>query len=412
MSELLTRHEERVKVMKEILRTLHEGGSVEEAKAKFRTLVQHADPREIAAAEQQLLAEGLPVADLCRMCDLHSHAVFEVLPHQPPRLPAGHPAQTFHRENEAILALVAEIESLLRTWQEQEPSAPTKDLCLEILERFHRLMDVDKHYKRKEYLLFPFLERHGITGPSQVMWAKDDEVRVKLNLVSEEIQKACPHLDIRQRDRLVALAKDALAAVTEMVRKEERILLPMALNTLGEEEWAEIWRETPQFGWCLVPPEGDLVPPTTQKEDASFLGKDGQVIQLPTGRLTVQQLLGILRALPIDITFVDHEDRVAYFSDGPERIFDRNVAVLGRKVQNCHPPKSVDVVDRILNDFRSGRQNVAEFWINFRGKFVHIRYFAVRDESGRYLGTLEVTQDVTKIRQLEGERRLLQYDAE
>jgi uncharacterized protein len=122
-------------------------------------------------------------------------------------------------------------------------------------------------------------------------------------------------------------------------------------------------------------------------------------------------LVAIFKTLPVDLTFVDAEDRVAFFSEGPDRVFSRSKAIIGRKVQHCHPPRSVDVVDRILEDFRQGRQSVAEFWINFHGRFVHIRYFAVRDEQNNYAGTLEVTQDASRIRALEGERRLLEYDA-
>jgi len=124
----------------------------------------------------------------------------------------------------------------------------------------------------------------------------------------------------------------------------------------------------------------------------------------------LEQLIAIFSTLPVDLTFVDANDRVTFFSEGPSRVFARSRAIIGRLVQNCHPPRSVEVVDRILSDFREGRQNVAEFWIQFTGRFVHIRYFAVRSEAGRYLGTLEVTQDVGAIRTLEGERRLLQYD--
>jgi hypothetical protein len=133
-------------------------------------------------------------------------------------------------------------------------------------------------------------------------------------------------------------------------------------------------------------------------------------ISLPTGNLSLEQLISIFKTLPVDLTFVDADDRVAFFSEGPQRVFSRSKAIVGRKVQHCHPPRSVDVVDRILSDFREGRQNVAEFWINFHGRFVHIRYFAVRDDKGKYAGTLEVTQDASRIRALEGERRLLEYD--
>jgi DUF438 domain-containing protein len=131
---------------------------------------------------------------------------------------------------------------------------------------------------------------------------------------------------------------------------------------------------------------------------------------MPTGNVTVEQLTSVLSTLPIDLTFVDANDRVAFFTEGPDRIFARSKAIIGRKVQHCHPPSSVDMVDHILDDFRAGRQNVAEFWINLRGKFVHIRYFAVRDIEGKYLGTVELTQDIAPLRDLAGERRLLQYN--
>ncbi len=132
---------------------------------------------------------------------------------------------------------------------------------------------------------------------------------------------------------------------------------------------------------------------------------------MPTGNVTVEQLTSVLSTLPLDLTFVDADDRVAFFTEGPDRIFARSKAIIGRKVQHCHPPSSVDVVDRILDDFREGRQNVAEFWIDFHGKFVHIRYFAVRDKAGAYLGTVELTQDIAPLRALEGERRILDYSS-
>ncbi|MCS7237409.1 MAG: DUF438 domain-containing protein [Thermoguttaceae bacterium] len=408
MSEPLGRQSSKAELMKEILRGLREHGSVEEARRKFREVVGSADPHEVVAIEQQLLAEGVSVAELCQVCDLHSQVVQEVLPPQRPQFPAGHPAETFQRENQAILQLVEEIARQADSWLSVDNPEKEKAVCLTILEKLHQLFDVDKHYKRKEYCLFPYLERHGITGPSQVMWAKDDEIRQKLNLVSSQLAAACTHLDSVRKRELVGLVKEVLAHVVEMVNKEENILLPMAARILSEQEWEEIWQLAPQYGWCLVEPGNDYQPRKLAQQTTGTASNEA--IQLPTGRLTYEQLLGIFRTLPVDLTFVDDNDRVAYFSDGAERIFDRNVAILGRKVQHCHPPKSIAVVEQILNDFRSGRRNVAEFWIQFRGKFVHIRYFAVRDEKGRYLGTLEVTQDISRIRTLEGERRLLQYD--
>jgi DUF438 domain-containing protein len=193
-----------------------------------------------------------------------------------------------------------------------------------------------------------------------------------------------------------------------MIYKEEHILLPMCLQTFTEEEWAEIWASSPKYGWCLVAPREGYRPPAASVPETVKLAA-ADAVMLPTGNLSVEQLIALFKTLPVDLTFVDADDRVAFFSEGPERIFARSRAIIGRKVQHCHPPRSVDTVDRILADFREGRQNVAEFWIDFQGRFVHIRYFAVHDREGRYAGTLEVTQNLTPLRSLQGERRLLEY---
>jgi PAS domain S-box-containing protein len=272
----------------------------------------------------------------------------------------------------------------------------------------NELMDLDKHYQRKEHAFFPRLERHGITGPPKVMWGKDDEVRGLLRELGQALEAQGATAG---EWKLVAetVAAAALAAVEEMIYKEEAIFLPLCQDTFTEEDWAEIWLASPRYGWCLVEPgEGYRPPESVLREGLKVPSSEG--IAMPTGTLSLEQLIAIFSTLPVDLTFVDADDRVAFFSEGPERIFARSRAVLGRKVQHCHPPRSVAVVDRILSDFREGRHDVAEFWIHFRGRFVHIRYFAVRDRERRYLGTLEVTQDITRLRELQGERRLLQYD--
>ena len=195
-----------------------------------------------------------------------------------------------------------------------------------------------------------------------------------------------------------------------MIYKEEKILLPMAADLLTEEEWGELWLASPGTGWCLVEPGRDYRPPVPAAPAATAAGPGGAAMAFPSGTLTFDQLLGIFSTLPVDLTFVDADDRVAFFSSGRDRVFERPLTVLGRQVHHCHPPRSVHIVERILADFRAGRQEVAEFWLELQGKFVHIRYFPVRDAQGAYLGTLEVTQDLTRPRALTGERRLLAYD--
>lgn len=408
MSELIDNRAHRLRTLKGIIRGLHQGEAPDQIKERLRELVRETDYSEIVAMEQELMAEGMPVEEIQSMCDLHSQVTREVLVQLAPReVPPGHPVDTFRRENEALRAVTARLRGTLEAVRTLADGDDPESLVLAWRQGANELMDVEKHYERKENVLFPYLERHGITGPSKVMWAKDDEVRGFL----KEMGAALQERGTAAEWKLVAttLGQTLLDAVDEMIYKEENILLPMCLDTFTEDEWAEIWAASPRYGWCLVEPRAGYRPPEAVMREAVRLPSD-KAVALPTGTLALEQLLGIFSTLPVDLTFVDDQDRVCFFSEGPERIFSRSRAILGRKVQHCHPPKSVDVVERILADFRAGRQNVAEFWIDLRGRFVHIRYFAVRNEHGRYLGTLEVTQDLTRIRTLQGERRLLQYD--
>jgi DUF438 domain-containing protein len=276
--------------------------------------------------------------------------------------------------------------------------------------RLNALTDVEKHYLRKEHLLFPYLERHGITGPPKVMWAKHDEARALLRGALEALA-AAPATAAEARAVVALAVRPAAQAIADMIDREENILLPMSLDTLGELEWWEVARQSADIGFCLVEPgEGwrpEAAPPPQPDARA-----EGERLRFPTGSLSPKELEAILNALPVDATFVDAEDRVRWFSSGPERVFARSRAVIGRQVQYCHPPSSVATVERILGGFRSGSRDRAAFWIEKRGRFVHIEYVALRDAAGAYLGCLEVTQDLTEKRALTGERRLLSWSEE
>jgi uncharacterized protein len=352
------------------------------------------------------------VEEIQTMCDRHHAVVQDIIKNAPPiDVPPGHPVDTFRRENEALRKAVEAARTVMTELAMVPPDAPAAEPASRLRTALNDLMDIEKHYQRKEHLLFSCLERHGITGPGKVMWAKDDEVRASLKALGKATAGAGPMVrDLRGAAE--SLAPKALLAVEGMIDKEESILLPMSLQTLRPDEWGEIWQQSPRYGWCLVEPREGYTPPqaadSTEGAEDAELNKNGEVV-LPTGTLTIEQLLGIFSTLPVDVTFVDADDRVRFFSEGPDRVFPRSKAIIGRKVQNCHPPKSVDTVERILSDFRAGRQSVAAFWIQMHGKFVYIRYFAIRNVKGDYHGTLEVTQELTHLRSLQGERRLLEY---
>jgi hypothetical protein len=406
LSELIDNRAHRVRQLKDIISRLHDGEPADAVKSSVAALVGTCDAAEVAAMEQELMADGMPATEIMRMCDLHAQVLRDVMVERPRTLPPGHPVDTFRRENDALQAACAKLRALaaLATTgvADDQPVEPARHDAVRAA--YNTLMDVEKHYQRKENLLFPFLEHHGITGPSKVMWGKDDEVRRLLKDVGDAIAER--HVTVGEWKLLVdVLLMPALAAVEEMVLKEEKVLLPLSLETLTDADWGEIWAQSPAIGWCLVDPRDGWRPPATV-----HTVPDAGAITMATGTLTLEQLTAIFSVLPVDLTFVDADDRVRFFTEGRDRVFQRPRAIIGRQVQHCHPPASVDIVERILSDFRAGRQDVASFWINFRGRFVHIRYFAVRDEARRYMGTLEVTQDLTQERALEGERRLLHYD--
>jgi len=408
MSELIDNHRQRIETLKQIIKQLHRGADPESVRQQLVDIVRTADAGDIAAMEQEIIAEGVPVEEIKAMCDLHARVVQDVLQNKLVDAPPGHPADTLRRENEAIRAACDRMHAAMEAVRAAPPDADPGEARLAWRRTVNELMDVDKHYRRKEDLFFSVLERHGITGPSKVMWAVHDEARSRLRALDEAL--ALPDVTAGELAEVANHVGDtALAIVRGLTSKEEDILLPMMMQMLTEEEWAEIWTQSPRYGWCLVEPrEGYRPPQAVQRESTASL-PPGSALTFPTGQLDFAQLRAVFAALPVDLTFVDADDRVRYFSEG-ERIFARSKAILGRKVQHCHPPGSVHVVEQIVGDFRAGRQNVAEFWIDLHGKFVHIRYFAVRDEAGTYLGTLEVTQDLTRLRALQGERRLLQYD--
>ncbi len=408
MSELIDNRARRIAALKDVIQHLHKGEAPDAVRDQLRKIVRETDACEIMAMEQELIAGGMPVEEIRSMCDLHSQVTRDVLvqlPAQP--IAPGHPIDTFRRENTAIREVMHRLRKTNLIISTKDDSAECADEFCQLRQAANDLMDIDKHYQRKEHVLFPFLEQHGITGPSKVMWAKDDDIRTALKRFNQAAHDCAPEV-ASCKQVCAAIGAPALAVVEEMIYKEENILLPMAQQTLTENEWGEVWAASPKYGWCLVEPLSGYAPPRGSSATTPAVPTDG-TIMMPTGHVTVEQLTAMLSTLPVDLTFVDADDRVAFFTEGPDRIFARSKAIVGRKVQHCHPPSSVDVVDRILNDFRAGKQDTAEFWIEFHNKFVHIRYLAVRDATGTYLGTVELTQDIAPLRALEGERRLLQY---
>lgn len=413
MSEVINNRQQRIDVMKSLIRRLHEGGGEDEVQQALDLQLAESAYGDVFMMEMQLIQEGIPAESIQRLCDTHTRVLKKQLDQQetPAQLP-GHPVHTFLMENRQLAATTAAVRGLIDRLREIADASDATPVMREIQQQLNDLMDVDKHYKRKENLLFPHFEKNNLPGPPTVMWGKDDEVRTLLRETIHGLQQ----IDTLEASEARAYADlavtPAITAVDEMIYKEEKILFPTALDLLTEQDWYEVYLQSDEYGYCLVAPTATWQPVggvhTADRNPAA----EGGRIHMPTGSFSLDELIATFQHLPFDLTFVDKDDTVRYFSPGKDRIFDRSRAILGRKVQYCHPPKSVHIVNKIVEDFRSGRQNQARFWITMRGRFILICYYALRGQAGDYMGTLEVTQDLTELRSLEGERRLLTYDQE
>lgn len=407
MSELINNSGKRKELLKHMILELHSGHAPDQVRKRLTELLKSIPYDEVVEVEQELISEGLPVEEVLKLCDIHTMVLDGNIDQSGAKpIPPGHPVDVFKHENRELEKVADELKVLFQRVAELKPDELPKWL-IGVHGKLNSLMDVDKHYLRKEYLLFPFLEQHGITGPPKVMWGKHDETRQVLKAAIEAVSNH-EAISLDEIPLVVEGAvKPAVQSVLDMIMKEEEILLPMSMDTLTDEEWYQVHQQTPEYGFCLYDPQVEWKPEGVTTSEVVY-GVDNSV-RLPTGAFNIDELASLFTTLPIDLTFVDKDDKVKFFSHGPNRIFARNRAILGRDVRMCHPPGSVHIVDEIVNDFKSGKENSAAFWINFQGRFIYIEYFAMRGKDGEYLGTVEFTQDLTKLRQLEGEQRLLNY---
>ncbi len=404
MSREINNSEYRQKMIRALLAQLHAGTSAEEVKAQFQAAFDGVSAQEIAQAENELVAGGLDPAEIRKLCDIHASvfegSVEEIHRQEDPAQIPGHPVHTLKAENQALTELM---ETVIRPRLEAYRKDANPGSLRALKEAFVPLQQLHIHYLRKENVLFPYLEKHGITAPPKVMWGVDDDIRA----LAKEAVLLLSAPDSGSQGVINAV-ESTIRKASEMIFKEENILLPMLMETLTEEEWAKIAADSVEIGFCLIPPPPAFAPTQTPRA-AQPVQADipAPAVVLPTGQLQPGELSAMLNALPVDITFVDREDTVKYFSQGRERIFPRTASVIGRKVVNCHPPASVHIVEGILADFKAGRKDHEDFWLPLHGRYILIRYYAVRSPAGEYLGTLEVTQDIAPIQAITGEKRLV-----
>lgn len=405
MSEFLKNDQKKKEVIKNIIQQLHKGLSPQEAKKKIEIEVGTITASEIAEIEQSLINEGMAIDEIKKFCNVHALMFEDSLSKIVSKEESeDHPINIFKLENRKIEELTSRAKKLAENISE----ADSDNLCKDLKNFLIKLKDIENHYVRKEQLLFPFLEKYGFIGPSKVMWGKHNEIRELMKNAMTNIENEyCQKYPVYYIKKYI---NPLIEEVEGMIFKEENILFPASIEKLKASDWVEVLKESDDIGYTFIEkPKGASVIIRDLKRNivAEPEITNGNEIKLPTGILNLKEIMYMLNSLPVDITFIDKYDTVRYFSDNRERVFVRTKSVIGRKVQNCHPPQSLEAVEKILTSFKEGKKDSEDFWINFNEKFVFIKFIAVKDANSEYLGTVEVTMDIIGYRNLKGEKRLL-----
>lgn len=388
MSEIIDNVSKRQEQLKKLIQRLHRGEDRAEVEAEFKRDFAYVTGAEIAQMEYNLVQDGVSVEEIQSLCDVHASLFQGSLAELHQDVLTVSPITIFEEENNEYQVLV---EKALKFKQEtQLKLTVVKPYLLDLIEKFRT---IDAHYAKKENVFFPFLEKHGIETIPQVMWGVDNQIREKLKDAFIALNSS------EDLDVIMDKFYQMVDMVKEMITKENMILFPLLRDTLSENEFKAIAQ-------ALENPESSLYQSKEETVSEEVIETVNGDIRMSMGHLSTSEVNAILNTLPLDMTFVDANDRVKFVSQGKERIFDRPASVIGRPVHLCHPPQSVHIVKQIVEDLRSGKKDHEDFWINFKGKFVFIRYYAVRNEVAEYLGCLEVTQEISEIRSLSGEKRL------
>ena len=444
---------DRIEKLKSYLKRLGEGESLEAVRKDFAAEFQGVEASEIMKAEEAILAEGTPITEVQKLCDVHSALFHGTTDYSNKHEKSaalsqvkGHPLQTFTRENEALTKLIDRMKELLHDTDEttgsgslpvDEKQADTGKIPVDekqvdtgnlpqIAAQLLKIREVAVHYAKKGDLLYPHLNaRYGIAGPSAVMWTADDEIRDELGALCKALQKGreaaeqnatgsfqSSQWDVKWLERL----QKVLMRAEEMIYKENHILFPNCAVNFTEEDWMGIYRDAKDYADCLgvhgeVWEEAEnWLRKEKEAKKTVFKGtKDSQasegeedragsnfsdgIIHMPGGHMTIRQLTALLNTIPLEISFIDAEDRNCYFNEGP-KVFKRAQMALGRSVFTCHPPKVETMVRRIIGELREGTLDRVPVWMDKGGRTMLVIYMAVRDESGEYMGTMELVQDM------------------
>lgn len=397
MSDFKNENEKRVAILILVTQGFIKGGKGPELIKEYDHILQQSTPRDVITAVDEMVKLDIPMSDLKRGINKLLNQLFKALNNY----------KSLAYNKNGFLAVLAKnnsefdlrLKAIRPLFKELNKQADNKSLRLKLKEKFEDLLLFEKQYIIKENVLFPLLEKHWENFRCvKMMWSIHDDIRNNLHKIIESLTKK--DIELKNFNRLVG---DLFFNMYAIRFREEKILFPIMLESIAESEIDSLLYEANELGFPYV--QGDII-----DQSPSVSISTSKNIDLGTGNLSVDQIRMIFEHLPVDITYVDEHDKVCFFSTPKKRIFPRSKSIIGRDVKNCHPHESVHIVEKIIAAFKNGEKKHADFWFQMKGEFILIQYFAIHDEDGNYKGVIEVSQEVTEIKAMEGERKLLNWD--
>jgi len=418
----------KIDLVKELLKSIHRGVSVEELKKKYSDILSQISPIEIPLIEQQLVREGISIEDILKLCDLHVELFREFLKSRELReVPKGHPVDLFMRENEWILKQ-AEALSLYASALVNATDENTRKSYLEAVKRILvELRKIRLHYRKIQMLVFPYLERRGIAAVPRVLWGREDQVIMKIRQLLELLSR----INVVDESSAKLVSEKALEIAKEageLVFRENKILYPALYALFSEGEWVAIAEIANEMGWLIdigevewkpsakpvlpyeidgriTPQQIEALPQEFRSmalargvEPDNYVIKRDNDIELSTGFLTAGEIDAIFRSLPLEVTYADKNDRVRFFSESRlGRGFVRTKTILGRRIEFCHPPRLEKLVRQTVDELKQGKASYREFWTKLGDSILRVLIVPVKGVNGEYLGTIEIVEDMTEI---------------
>jgi len=393
MSEFINNRKNRVKGLLKFSMGIINGEDGSKLIKQHKEALENITPYDMVEMEAKQIKMGIKVADIKEHIEKIMNVIYPYLKEYKWEKPA---------EGNPLYYLMLENRELEKNLEKTKVALHNKDFE-KIAELTSNLSQYENHLIRKENILFPYLEKiwENYT-PLNVMWSLHDDIRRKWKELSQHIKEDGEFTPKIYRD-----IGELFFLMYGMIFKEELIVYPIAMETVTQDHWQQMQEQSAELGYSYIEAPTRF---SKQKKTDVISTVSDIFWKVETGKLSKNQLELLLNTLPLDITFVDENDEVRYFSRPGDRFFPRSPAIIGRKVQNCHPPESVHIVEKIIAEFKAGTKKEAKFWIKMKGKFILIKYFAMHDDDGKYRGILEVSQEITEIKKIEGEMRLLDWE--